>query len=131
MTIYQTEIPYNTQLYRDLKAGSLPALPVSWEAQRARLAYAFAELERAGYTVASASHSVKDPQRHRFVYHHCLWQVADMLGLGVGAFGYFGGVHYQNAVTLEGPPLLRSTIPPRSLHLTVQPSEHPCDAVPK
>jgi oxygen-independent coproporphyrinogen-3 oxidase len=101
VTIYQTEIPYNTQLYRDLKAGSLPAAAVSWPEKRARLAYAFEELERAGYTLVSAYNAVKDPQRHRFLYQHYLWHGADMLGLGVASFGYFGGVHYQNAVTLE------------------------------
>ena len=101
VTIYQTEIPHNTQLYRDLKAGTLPAAPVSWSEKRNRLAYAFEELERAGYTVVSAYNAVKDPQRHRFLYQHYLWHGADMLGLGVASFGYFGGAHYQNAVTLE------------------------------
>ncbi len=101
VTIYQTEIPHNTQLYRDLKAGDLPAAPLSWDTKRARLDAGFRELERAGYTVVSAYNAVKDPQRHRFLYQDYLWRGADMLGLGVAAFGYFGGVHAQNEVTLE------------------------------
>lgn len=101
VTIYQTEIPRNTQLYRDLKAGALPAAPSSWEIKRSRLDAGFRELERAGYTVVSAYNAVKDPQRHRFAYQDYLWRGADMLGLGVAAFGYFGGVHAQNEVTLE------------------------------
>ena len=101
VTIYQTEIPHNTQLSRDLKAGSLPAAPVSWDIKRARLDAGFRELERAGYTVVSAYNTVKDPQRHRFLYQDYLWRGADMLGLGVAAFGYFGGVHAQNEITLE------------------------------
>ena len=101
VTIYQTEIPHNTQLYRDLKAGDLPAAPISWELKRARLDAGFRELERAGYTVVSAYNAVKNPQRHQFRYQEYLWRGADMLGLGVAAFGYFGGVHAQNEITSE------------------------------
>ena len=101
VTIYQTEIPHNTQLYRDVKAGDLPAAPLSWDTKRDRLHAGFRELERAGYTVVSGYNAVKDPQRHRFLYQDYLWRGADMLGLGVAAFGYFGGVHAQNEVTLE------------------------------
>ena len=101
VTIYQTEIPHNTQLYRDVKAGNLPAAPLSWDTKRARLDEGFRELERAGYTVVSGYNAVKDPQRHRFLYQDYLWRGADMLGLGVAAFGYFGGVQAQNEVTLE------------------------------
>jgi oxygen-independent coproporphyrinogen-3 oxidase len=101
VTIYQTEIPHNTQLYRDLKADALPAPPPDWDVKRARLDAGFRELERAGYTVVSAYNAVKDPQRHQFLYQDYLWRGADMLGLGVAAFGYFGGVHAQNEVTLE------------------------------
>lgn len=101
VTIYQTEIPYNTQLYRDLEAGTLPAPPLSWGLKRARLDMGFCEFERAGYTLVSAYNAVKDPQRDRFLYQDYLWRGADMLGLGVASFGYFGGVHFQNQVTLE------------------------------
>jgi oxygen-independent coproporphyrinogen-3 oxidase len=101
VTIYQTEIPHNTQLYRDLTTGALPAPPLSWDIKRARLDAGFHELERAGYTVVSAYNAVKDPQRHRFLYQDYLWRGTDMLGLGVAAFGYFGGVHFQNQATLD------------------------------
>ncbi|MCC6823898.1 MAG: coproporphyrinogen III oxidase family protein [Verrucomicrobia subdivision 3 bacterium] len=101
VTIYQTEIPHNTQLYRDVKAGGLPVAPLSWDTKRARLDEGFRELERAGYTVVSGYNEVKDPQRHRFLYQDYLWRGTDMLGLGVAAFGYFGGVQAQNEVTLE------------------------------
>lgn len=101
VTIYQTEIPHNTKLYRDLKAGDLPAAPVSWKIKRERLNYGFQQLEEAGYTIASAYNAVKDPQAHRFLYQDHLWRGDDMLGLGVASFGYFGGVHYQNENSLE------------------------------
>lgn len=101
VTIYQTEIPHNTQLYRDFKAGALPAPPVSWDTKRARLNEGFRELESTGYTVISAYNAVKDPARHRLLYQDYLWRGADMLGLGVASFGYFAGVHAQNETGLE------------------------------
>jgi len=101
VTIYQTEIPFNTQLYRNLKSNTLPADTVPWNVKRARLDYAFNELDRAGYAVVSAYNAVRDPVKHEFQYQKHLWSGGDMLGLGVASFGYFGGVHYQNAVTLE------------------------------
>jgi oxygen-independent coproporphyrinogen-3 oxidase len=101
VTIYQTEIPANTRLFRELKDGVLPAEPVSWDTKRARLDYGFRELERAGYSVASAYNAIKNPQRHQFLYQDHLWRGEDMLGLGVAAFGYIDGVHFQNENTLE------------------------------
>ncbi|MEW6304549.1 MAG: coproporphyrinogen-III oxidase family protein [Verrucomicrobiota bacterium] len=101
VTIYQTEMPHNTKLYRDYTAGALPAKPVSWDVKRARLDYGFRELERAGYTVVNAYAAVKDPERHRCIYQEHLWRGGDMLGLGVSSFSYFQGVHYQNLCTLE------------------------------
>ena len=101
VTIYQTEIPNNTALYRDLKEGKLSGEAVPWKVKRRRLDHAFEMLEAAGYTIVSAYAAVKDPIRHRFHYQHDLWHGADMLGLGVASFGYFGGVHAQNAPTLE------------------------------
>ena len=72
VTIYQTEIPFNTKLHADLEAASLPAPAVPWEVKRERLDYGFRKLEEAGYSVVSAYAAVKDPERHRFHYQHDL-----------------------------------------------------------
>ena len=96
VTIYHTEVPYNTQLYRDWKDGNLPADLISWEVKRERLAAAFAKLEAVGHVVASAYAAVRDPSRHLFKYQQRLWRAGDMIGLGASSFSYFGGVHYQN-----------------------------------
>ena len=101
VTLYQTEVPHNTQLYRDIIRGQLQAEMVPWAEKRRRVDYGFDQLEAAGYTIVSAYTAVKDPQKHPFLYQDRLWHGADMLGLGVASFGYFGGVHYQNAATLE------------------------------
>jgi len=101
ITIYQTEIPHNTQLYKDYAAGRLPIEPPGWEEKRARLDNAFMELDRAGYHLISAYIAVKGPARHTFLYQDYLWSGADLLALGVASFGYFGGVHYQNQPTLS------------------------------
>lgn len=96
VTIYQTEIPRNTQLYRDLISDNLPAVPVDWDTKRERVNYAFGELERAGYTVVSAYCASRRPER-RFQYQDHLWRGGDMIGLGLSSFSYLSGVHYQNS----------------------------------
>lgn len=101
VTLYQTEIPHNTRLYQNWKAGALPGAEVTWEQKRARLGWGFDELERAGYTRISAYTAVKRPGKDQFRYQDYLWRGGDMLGLGVASFGYFAGTHFQNEVTLE------------------------------
>jgi oxygen-independent coproporphyrinogen III oxidase len=102
VTIYQMEIPYNTQIYQEMKAqGRLTAPVADWETKRGWVRYAFAELEKAGYTVASGYAAVKDPERTRFVYRDSLWQGADLIGLGVASFSHAGGTHFQNEHDFE------------------------------
>jgi len=97
VTIYEMEIPYNTTIYQRMKAeGKLVAPVADWETKRAWVSYAFAELEKAGYTVSSAYTAVKDKKKTRFIYRDRLWAGADLLSLGVASFGQIGGVHYQN-----------------------------------
>jgi oxygen-independent coproporphyrinogen-3 oxidase len=102
ITIYQMEIPYNTQIYQEMKAqGRLTAPVADWETKRGWVRYAFAELEKAGYTVASGYTAVRDPKRTRFVYRDSLWQGADLIGLGVASFSHVGGTHFQNEHDFE------------------------------
>jgi oxygen-independent coproporphyrinogen-3 oxidase len=97
VTIYELEVPFNTTIYQRMKAeGQLVAPVADWDTKRRWVDYAFTELEKAGYTVASAYTAVKDPQRARFLYRDRLWAGADLIGLGVASFGHVGGVHYQN-----------------------------------
>lgn len=121
VTIYQMEIPYNTTIYQRMKAeGKLVAPVADWETKRRWVRGAFAELERAGYTVASAYTMVKDKARTKFVYRDRLWAGADLLSLGVASFGHIGGTHYQNhhdfdpyvnAVRSGQPPVYRALTP--------------------
>src|SRR6266478_5422814 len=97
VTIYEMEIPYNTTIYKQMKAeGKLVAPVADWETKRGWVDYAFNELEKAGYTVASAYTAVQDPARTKFIYRDRLWAGADLLSLGVASFGHIGGTHYQN-----------------------------------
>jgi oxygen-independent coproporphyrinogen-3 oxidase len=97
VTIYEMEIPYNTTIYKQMKAeGKLVAPVADWETKRGWVEYAFKELERAGYTVGSAYTAVKNPERTKFIYRDRLWAGADLLALGVASFGHIGGTHYQN-----------------------------------
>jgi len=97
VTIYQMEIPYNTTIVHDMKEQGQSVAPVAgWEQKRAWVEHAFAELEKAGYTVGSAYTAVKDPGNSRFLYRDLLWHGADMLGLGVASFSHMQGIHFQN-----------------------------------
>ncbi|MGD0812106.1 MAG: coproporphyrinogen-III oxidase family protein [Verrucomicrobiota bacterium] len=102
VTIYQMEVPYNTTIYQEMKAaGKLSAPVADWETKRGWVAYAFAELERAGYTVGSAYTAVKNKETARFLYRDRLWAGADLIGLGVASFGHLQGTHYQNQHDFE------------------------------
>jgi oxygen-independent coproporphyrinogen-3 oxidase len=101
VTIYQMEIPFNTTIYKEMKAaGKLVAPVADWETKRRWVKQAFAALERAGYTVTSAYTAVKDPATTRFVYRDSLWRGADMIALGVSSFGHLSRTHYQNQKSL-------------------------------
>jgi len=100
VTIYEMEIPYNTTIYKQMKADGKIIAPVAdWATKRRWVTYAFAELEKAGYTVKSAYTAVKDAKA-RFVYRDSLWAGADQpFGIGPcqeGIGGWFGlyGVDY-------------------------------------
>lgn len=97
VTVYQMEIPFNTTIYRQMhERGEIAAPVADWPTKRAWTGYAFAEMERAGYTVTSAYTAVRDPKAFRFLYRDYLWRGADMVALGVASFGHFRGTHYQN-----------------------------------
>jgi oxygen-independent coproporphyrinogen-3 oxidase len=102
VTIYQMEIPYNTTIYKQMKAASKQEAPVAdWATKRRWVDYAFSEFEKAGYTVTSAYTVVKDPDQTKFVYRDELWKGADLMSIGVASFGHLGGTHYQNEHHIE------------------------------
>jgi oxygen-independent coproporphyrinogen-3 oxidase len=91
------EIPHNTTLSKEMKTHGDKTAPVaSWKDKREWVAYAFTELEAAGFTITSAYTAVKDSCRSRFVYRDQLWRGADLIGLGVASFSHVGGTHFQN-----------------------------------
>jgi oxygen-independent coproporphyrinogen-3 oxidase len=101
VTIYQMELPYNTTISSDLLkgAGQFTDAVAGWPTKRRWVGEAFAALEQAGYTVASAYTAVKNPDTTHFVYRDQLWQGADLAALGVASFGHVNGVHMQNLDT--------------------------------
>jgi oxygen-independent coproporphyrinogen-3 oxidase len=102
ITIYQMEIPYNTTIFKEMKIVGQTVAPVAdWRTKREWVEYAFAEFEKAGYSIASAYAAVKDPSRTRFLYRDLLWKGADMIGLGVSSFSHVGGTHFQNEHEFE------------------------------
>ena len=101
VTIYLLEIPPNTPLFRALQAHQIEQLPAAWDVKRARMGRAFEQLEQSGYAIRSAYAAVRDAELCRFVYQDAQYHGADLLGLGVASFSYFGGVHYQNQGSLD------------------------------
>ncbi|MBL8290631.1 MAG: coproporphyrinogen III oxidase family protein [Bryobacterales bacterium] len=97
VTIYQMEVPYNTTIFKEMKVLGESTAPVAgWAAKRRWVDYAFNEMAKAGYSVASAYTMVKDKTRTRFMYRDLLWSGADMIGLGVASFSHVNGTHFQN-----------------------------------
>jgi oxygen-independent coproporphyrinogen III oxidase len=97
VTIYQMEVPFNTGIYRQMKAdGKLVAPVADWETKRRWVNYAYGEFEKIGYTVTSTTTVVKDPAKVKFAYREGLFSSADILSIGVASFGRLNGVHYQN-----------------------------------
>jgi len=97
ITIYQMEVPFNTTMFKEMRILNQTVAPVAdWETKRGWVSYAFAEMEKAGYTVTSAYTAVRDASKARFLYRDLLWTGADMMGLGVASFSHVGGTHYQN-----------------------------------
>lgn len=97
VTIYQLEIPANTALYRALKGEEDVGGTVADATTRRRWAReAFEQLQAAGYTMTSGYTAVRGDPDGRFVYRDALWRGADMIPLGVSAFGQIHGVHLQN-----------------------------------
>jgi oxygen-independent coproporphyrinogen III oxidase len=97
ITIYQMEVPYNTTIFQEMKVyGETEAPVANWKTKREWVGYAFAELEKAGYTIGSAYTAVKDPSKTRFLYRDLLWAGADMIGVGVASFSHVQGTHFQN-----------------------------------
>jgi oxygen-independent coproporphyrinogen-3 oxidase len=104
VTIYQMELPYNTVFSKELKVlgNDEPTLAIAdWPTKRAWVDYAFAEFEKHGYDVNSATTVVRDRTKTRFMYREALWHGADMFGTGVASFGHLNGVHMQNVDTWE------------------------------
>ena len=68
VTIYQMEIPFNTTIYREMKAaGKLSAPVADWATKRRWVTEAFARLEQAGYELGSG-YTASKPGRARFLY---------------------------------------------------------------
>jgi len=102
VTIYQMEIPYNTTIYKEMKAeGKLVAPVADWKTKRRWVKEAFAALESAGYSIASGYTAVLNPERTKFIYRDALWSGADLVGLGVASFSHAAGVHYQNMTEID------------------------------
>lgn len=103
VTIYQMEVPANTTIAKALRAGEgLGGELVDVATRRRWATEGFARLEAAGYRLTSGYTAVRGDVAQSFVYRDALWHGADLVPLGVSAFGHLGGVHVQNDKDLPG-----------------------------
>jgi len=109
VTIYQMEVPHNTEIARTARHEGTEArrhegiaTPVAgWATKRWWVDYAFRAFEKAGYVVSSGYTLYKPGNHSGFVYRDALWHGADLIGTGVASFGHLAGVHYQNVDSWE------------------------------
>ncbi|MDA1191264.1 MAG: coproporphyrinogen-III oxidase family protein [Candidatus Poribacteria bacterium] len=100
VTIYQLELPHNTTYSRNLNTGEI--IPVAdWSLKREWQAYAFEQLQDAGYAISSAYTAIKKENHAGFIYRDSVWTGQDLIGAGVASFSHVGGVHFQNAPKWE------------------------------
>lgn len=96
VTIYQLELPFNTQYAAGVREGSLGQRLATWDEKREWHSYAIDQLAEAGYERSSAYTMVRKDRGVKFVYRNAVWQGCDLLGTGVASFGHMSGVHFQN-----------------------------------
>lgn len=96
ITIYQMELPANTEFAKRTRESEHGSGIASWAKKRAWVDYAFSTLTSAGYEISSAYTLIKPRQHTGFIYRDSLWRGGDMVGTGVASFSHVGGVHYQN-----------------------------------
>jgi oxygen-independent coproporphyrinogen-3 oxidase len=95
LTIYQMELPHNTEFSRRIKDGAQSPV-ADWATKRRWVKETFERFEAAGYVVSSGYTLVRPGAHSGFVYRDSLWRGADMVGTGVASFSHLAGVHFQN-----------------------------------
>jgi oxygen-independent coproporphyrinogen-3 oxidase len=119
VTIYQMELPFNTEISKDLLSSGAEAPVADWATKRDWVSYAFDKFAEAGYETSSTYTMVKPGVM--FSYRDNLWQGSDLLATGIASFGHVSGVHYQNRPEWEDyiAPLEQGQLPlARSLRIT-------------
>jgi len=99
VTIYQLELPYNTEFSKSVLGGSLAEPIAGWQTRRDWQHYAFEQLAAAGYELSSAYTLVRRDKPCHFVYRDAVWHGCDMLGTGISSFSHVSGCHFQNTAT--------------------------------
>ncbi len=97
ITLYQMELPFNT-VYSKARLRGDDDVPefADWKTKRELHAWAFEQLERAGFERWSAYTMMRRDRGCKFVYAREVWSGAEMIPVGVSAFGHMNGVHMQN-----------------------------------
>jgi oxygen-independent coproporphyrinogen III oxidase len=100
ISIYKTEVFYNTTMFAGMRRGHTPPLLISDDEEIRHIRYAHETLQReGGYSVANCLHLVKAPQ-YGDLHYRLLWEGGELKGLGLSAHSSYDGVLHQNAADL-------------------------------
>ena len=97
VSIYKTEVFYNTNMFTKLRNGKTIAPMISDEEEIEHIQYAHDELKtRGAYIVANCLHLVRDWSYNTLHYTH-IWDGMEMKGLGLSAHSCYNGALHQNS----------------------------------
>ncbi len=101
ISIYKTEVFYNTPLFAALRSGKARQGLMSDEEEIEQVSYAHRRLQcEGGYVVANCLHLVRD-WGYADLHYKSIWEGAELKGLGLSAHSCYEGVLHQNASELH------------------------------
>ncbi|HVG17915.1 MAG TPA: coproporphyrinogen-III oxidase family protein [Blastocatellia bacterium] len=101
ISIYKTELFYNTALFAKMRNGKADIALISDEEEIEHMRYAHERLQReGGYVVANCLHLVRD-RKYVDEHYELIWQGGEFKGLGLSAHSSYEGYSHQNASEME------------------------------
>lgn len=101
VSIYKTEVFYNTTLFARVRAGNSQLSLMSDDEEIRHIRYAHERLQsEGGYIVANCVHLVKH-RRYEDLHYKSYWQGGELKGLGLSAHSSYEGFLHQNTTDMR------------------------------